>query len=443
MNNNIICFKKYNICIKSFNKYAFALLLSTICACNPAPKAIAQQENTQEETKEAAIAEEHKQNPRFLSEPFFDLGANDTATYFPIIKGKRVGMVVNQTSVVENDVQKHLVDFLLEKEMNIVKIFSPEHGFRGNADAGEKVRDGKDKTTGLPIKSLYGKSKKPSVEDLNGLDVVIFDIQDVGARFYTYISTMHYVMEACAEQNVKVIVLDRPNPNGRYIDGPILKPEFKSFVGMHPVPIVHGMTIGEYAQMINGENWLANGVKCDLTVVKMKQWTHQQRYNLPIKPSPNLPNELSIQLYPFLCLFEGTNVSVGRGTNKQFQVVGMPNFEANIKLSTFTPKSMPGAKYPKHENQLCKGYDFTKTPVEFHFKKKALTLDYLVNFYKTCPSQEAFFLKNGFFNKLAGTDELRKQIEAGMSESQIKKSWAEGLAEYDKMRQAYLLYPLN
>ncbi len=363
------------------------------------------------------------------------VGARQIKRYLPLIEGKRVGIVANQTSTIGKKLKQiHIVDHLKEDyNIDIKKVFAPEHGFRGKADAGELVKDGIDTKTGLPIISLYGKNKKPTRDQLKGLDIVIFDIQDVGARFYTYISSLHYVMEACAEQNIPLLILDRPNPNGHYIDGPILEQTHKSFVGMHPVPIVHGLTIGEYAKMINGEGWLANTIKCDITVIPVKNYTHKTAYSLPIKPSPNLPNDKAINLYPSLCLFEGTTISVGRGTNKQFQVYGAPAF---MKTGfSFTPKPNEGAKYPKHENNECNGYDLTKSKV-----LNELDLSFLLNAYKKAPIKTRFFLKNGFFSKLAGTKLLQQQIENGLSESQIKATWESGLENYKKIRNKYLIY---
>lgn len=365
------------------------------------------------------------------------LGAARLEAYLPELqKAKGVGLVVNPTSVIG---ATHLVDTLLSAGVAVRQIFAPEHGFRGTADAGETVTDGRDSQTGLPIISLYGDNKKPKPAQLEGLNVVVFDIQDVGVRFYTYISTLHYVMEACAEQGIKVLVLDRPNPNGHYVDGPILDPEFKSFVGMHRVPVVHGMTVGEYAKMVNGEGWLKGGVKCDLEVVTCQNYTHSTPYELPVKPSPNLPNNRSIYLYPSLCFFEGTVVSVGRGTNTQFQVYGHP--EATIGDYYFTPESMPGAKYPKLEGKRCRGYTLATTvPGEIR-QQAQLNLSYLVDFYQAYPDKANFFLETLFIDKLAGTDALRKAIIAGQSEEDIRASWAEGLEAYRKMREGYLLYP--
>lgn len=364
------------------------------------------------------------------------VGAKQFKEYATLLDGKSVGIVGNHTSLVDTT---HLVDWLLAKGVDVKKVFAPEHGFRGKADAGEKVDSGKDAKTGLPIISLYGSHKKPTSQDFEGLDIVIFDIQDVGARFYTYISTMTYVMEACAENSVPLIVLDRPNPNGFYIDGPILDKQYKSFVGMHPLPIVHGMTVAELALLFNGEGWLENGVKCDLTVVKCKGYQHSDIYVLPVKPSPNLPNQNAILLYPSLCLFEGTDISVGRGTEHPFEIFGHPNLTQGSFL--FVPKSMDGAGSPKHEGVPCVGWDLTEFGGKNIQQKQHLVIEYLVNAYRDFPSKESFFLANGFFEKLAGTDELRSQIEAGMTADQIRASWQPGLAAFNRTRARYLLYP--
>ncbi|WNB17368.1 exo-beta-N-acetylmuramidase NamZ family protein [Marivirga arenosa] len=356
-------------------------------------------------------------------------GAYKMNEYLKILEGKKVGMVVNQTSVI-NDT--HLVDSLRSYDINIKKVFAPEHGFRGKADAGATVKSGYDEKTGLPIISLYGKNKKPSKEQIEDLDIIIFDIQDVGTRFYTYISTMHYVMEACAENNVELLILDRPNPNGMYVDGPILEMENQSFVGMHPIPILHGLTVGELANMIEGEKWLKNEVSCNFMVIKNQNYSHQSTYSLPIKPSPNLPNDLSIALYPSLCLFEGTVVSVGRGTKKPFQQIGHPTL--TNYTHHFTPVSMPGSsKYPPFENEKCFGLDFTSKEFENGF-----TLKYLIDFYNAFPNKDEFF--NNFFIKLAGTESLQKQIEAGFSEDEIRMSWQAELEAYRKKREKYLIY---
>ena len=372
-------------------------------------------------------------------------GADRTDQYLPLLKNKNIAIVANQTSVLQvlqraevspnimgsKHVTHHLVDYLHNYEgINVQKVFAPEHGFRGKADAGEAIADGKDIKTGIPIISLYGKNKKPSPEQLKGIDVVVFDIQDVGARFYTYISTLHYVMEACAEVNIPVILLDRPNPNGHYIDGPVLEPEHKSFVGMHPVPIVYGMTIGEYGQMINGEQWLANNLKCDLTIIPLENYTHQSTYSLPVKPSPNLPNDVSINLYPSLCFFEGTNVSAGRGTDKQFQVYGSPYLGKTGFI--FTPQPNEGAKHPKHKEKMCFGEDLSASE-----RLANLNLSWLLKAYQQSPKKDFF---NSFFIKLAGTKKLQQQIEQGLSEKEIKANWQQGLNDFKKVREQYLIY---
>ena len=346
-----------------------------------------------------------------------------------------MGVVSNQTGVLTN--KTHLVDFLLANAINVEKIFAPEHGFRGTADAGELIVDGKDTKTGLPIISLYGANKKPKPEQLEGIDILVFDIQDVGARFYTYISSLHYVMEACAENNIPLLVLDRPNPNGFIIDGPILEKEFTSFVGMHPVPVLYGMTIGEYAQMINGENWLHSTIdseqalQCNLKVIPCIQYDRNASYTILEKPSPNLPNDQSINLYASLCFFEGTNVSSGRGTDKQFQIYGSP-FLPNTGFS-FTPEPNLGAKEPMHKGVLCYGEDLsTIEPV------RQIELKWLIRAYNTTQDTSQFFIP--FFNKLAGTKTLQLQIEAGLSERKIKKSWKPGLEQFKEIRKKYLLY---
>ena len=354
------------------------------------------------------------------------LGAERTNIYLPLLKNKKIAIVGNQTSMIANT---HLVDSLLSLKVNVVKVFSPEHGFRGKADAGAIIEDETDDKTGLPIISFYRKNKKPTAEQLKGIEFLLFDIQDVGARFYSYISTLHYVMEAAAENNIKVIILDRPNPNGHYIDGPIREKAFESFVGMHPIPIVHAMTIGEYAQMINGEKWIAR--QCDLTVIEMENYTHDMSYDLPIKPSPNLPNSRSINLYPSLCLFEGTNVSLGRGTEYPFQHFGAPYLKSNY---SFTPKSGEGSKSPTHENKKCFGTDlrFQDNYLE------EINLNWLIESYNNCPEKEKFF--NSFFDKLAGTDKLRLQIIEAKTVKEIKESWQEGLNSFKQKRREYLIY---
>ncbi|WP_165733882.1 exo-beta-N-acetylmuramidase NamZ domain-containing protein [Polaribacter sp. 20A6] len=362
------------------------------------------------------------------------VAANQTVEYLDLLKGKKVGVVANQTSVIfKGDTNVHLVDSLVSLGVDVTKVFAPEHGFRGKADAGEHVEDGIDATTGLPIISLYGTNRKPSHEHLKGLDVMLFDIQDVGVRFYTYISTLHNVMEVCAELNIPLIVLDRPNPNGHYIDGPMLKEEAKSFVGMHPVPTVYGMTIGEYGKMINGEKWLENGIQCDLTVIPLKNYTHNSEYDLPILPSPNLPNAQSINLYPSLCFFEGTNVSAGRGTEMQFQIFGSPFLAKDSFDFSFTPQPNFGAKHPKHEGEVCFGRD-----LRTYKKLSSLNLEWLIESYAQTADKEKFF--NKFFLKLAGTKELQQQIEAGLSSEEIQLSWQNDLTFFKEVRKMYVLY---
>lgn len=358
------------------------------------------------------------------------VGANQLENYLPLLRNKQIAIVANQTSLIN---RSHLVDSLLACGVSIVKVFAPEHGFRGESDAGALINDEIDVKTGLPIHSLYGKNKKPSAEALNNIDLIVFDIQDVGARFYTYISTLHYVMEACAENNVELLVLDRPNPNAHYVDGPILDTAYQSFVGMHPIPIVHGLTIGEYALMINGSFWLKDSIQCNLTVQEMKNYTHSLPYDLPVKPSPNLPNMQSISLYPSLCLFEGTAISVGRGTNLQFQIIGSPLLDSCSY--SFSPSPQSGAKYPKHESLKCCGWDLSKFKID-----KGINLSYLIECFNQYNSKGIPFF-NSFFDKLAGSNVLRVLIEAGWTEAQIKESWQEGLQVYKEQRSNYLIYP--
>lgn len=406
-----------------------------------------------------------KKDTVYTPEEHIIVGANRTEFYLPLLEGKRVGIMANQTSVIfknsseaikvgaQNTVKKvvmginastiskesevlytHLVDSLLATGVDIKKVFAPEHGFRGTADAGETIKDGFDTKTNLPIISLYGEHKKPTPVQLQDIDVMIFDIQDVGARFYTYISSLHYIMEACAEANITLIILDRPNPNGNYIDGPILDMAYQSFVGMHPIPIVHGMTIAEYAIMINGEKWLKNGVQCKLSISEIQNYTRFKMYALPIKPSPNLPNNKAIRLYPSLCFFEGTNVSVGRGTSMQFQIYGSPYLDPLVYDYKFTPRPNPGAKYPKHNGKECFGEDLSQVQT-----LSQIDLSYLINAYKNTTTNKLEFF-NDFFTNLAGTKTLRIQIEKGMSENDIKASWKEGLINFKKNRAKYLLY---
>lgn len=361
--------------------------------------------------------------------PSIQVGALQMAEYLPFLENKKVGLVVNQTSVVG---EMHLADTLLTRGITITKVFAPEHGFRGQADAGEKVRDGVDTKTGLPIISLYGSNKKPTPAQLEGIEVVVFDIQDVGTRFYTYISTMHYVMEACAENRIPVIILDRPNPNGMYVDGPVLDLSVSSFVGLHPIPILHGLTVGELAMMINEEGWLKGKLKCDLTVIKNKNYDHTYRYSLPVKPSPNLPDDLSIALYPTLCLFEGTEISVGRGTYEPFQQIGHPNLKG--MSHEFIPRRIDGmSKYPPHENEICYGIKFDRKPYSSGF-----TLQYLIDFHEAYEGEKPYF--NNFFEKLAGSKKLARQIKDGYSEREIRRTWQPELDNYKALRKKYLLY---
>jgi len=361
------------------------------------------------------------------------IGASHGAEYLSKLKGKNVALVVNQSSLLEGE---HLVDNLLGQQINVVKIFAPEHGFRGRADAGEHLKNGIDGQTGLPIVSLYGKHKKPTRQDLKNIDVLVFDIQDVGVRFYTYLSTLHYIMESATESNIPVIVLDRPNPNGGRVDGEVLNLKYKSFVGMHPVPILYGMTIGEYALMINGEGWLKGHKKADLQVVKLGNYRHTTPYSLPVKPSPNLPNDLSIYLYPSLAFFEGTPISAGRGTVNQFQIYGSPYYKKTN--FTFKPISREGAKYPKYKNKRCYGVDLRGEVIHTN---SGINLTYILDAYKNYRYKNKFFLKNRFIDKLAGSSNLRKQIGAGKSAKQIKQSWQKGLTKFKTIREKYLIYP--
>ncbi|HRX12462.1 MAG TPA: DUF1343 domain-containing protein [Draconibacterium sp.] len=359
-------------------------------------------------------------------------GAEQPEKYLPIIQNKNIGLVVNHTSMV-GDV--HLVDFLLAKNIRIKKIFAPEHGFRGEASAGEEIEDGIDSKTGIPLASLYGKTKKPTSAQLKDMDILIFDIQDVGCRFYTYISTLHLVIEACAENNLQLIVLDRPNPNGDYIAGPVLKPGFESFVGMDPIPVVHGCTVGELANMINGEKWHKASKSCDLKVVTVLNYTHSTDYELPVSPSPNLPNYLSVRLYPSLCFFEATSVSVGRGTDFPFQVLGGLN--RGLGDFKFTPRNIPGvAVNPINEGKVCYGIDLRSLKIIPDF-----TLKYFIDFYNKYENKKDFLTRESWFNTLAGTDELLKLVRAGKSEAEILSHFKPELEEYKVLREKYLLYP--
>jgi uncharacterized protein YbbC (DUF1343 family) len=360
-------------------------------------------------------------------------GAERTREYLPLLKDKTIGIVANQTSMVGD---RHLVDTLLSLGVNIKVIFAPEHGFRDLADDGAVIEGGADPVTGINIISLYTSKKKPLPEDLAGLDYVIFDIQDVGTRFYTYLTTMCYVMEACAENNVKMLILDRPNPNGFYVDGPILDTAFSSFVGIHRIPVVHGMTLGEYASMTDGEGWLKDNIRCDLNVIKCLGYSHSTLYNLPVKPSPNLPNMNSIYLYPSICYSEGTVLSCGRGTPFAFQVLGAPKMPDTG--FSFTPSPMPGAANPKYNGVVCYGIDLRNALSEGLVPKPEINLEWLISAYNAYPEKERFF--TSYFDTLAGSTKLREQIQQGLSAEQIRESWKPGLEEFSKIRAKYLLY---
>ena len=361
-------------------------------------------------------------------------GAEQTELYLETLRGKRVGIIANQTSLIGNT---HLVDTLLSMGVEVTKVFAPEHGFRGEAGAGEHIADGKDPKTGLEVLSLYGKLKKPTPAMLEKTDILLFDIQDVGTRFYTYISTLHYILEAAGENDIEVIILDRPNPNGHYIDGPVLDMKFRSFVGMHPIPIVHGLTIGELTQMILGENWIKK--EPSVQIIPCKGYTHKDYYSLPVRPSPNLPNDRAIALYPSLCWFEGTEVSVGRGTPNPFQIIGFPGCSAGT--FTFTPIDIPGiAMDPPFENKPCSGLDLRDASTS---QKRfiELELDWLIAMYQASPDKDSFFLASGFFDKLCGNSGVREMVIAGKSASEIRASWQSDLLTYKSMRIKYLLYP--
>jgi uncharacterized protein YbbC (DUF1343 family) len=396
-------------------RFIFLTIISTSCS---ARKTDTQRNKTND-------LEQITQNPKTK----IITGADNYANYLHLLKNQKIGIVTNQTGILSN--KTHLVDFLIEKNIAVQKIFAPEHGFRGTADAGEHIVDGKDYKTGLSIISLYGDNKKPKPEQLAGIDIMVFDLQDVGARFYTYISSLHYIMEACAENKIPLLILDRPNPNGRIVDGPILEREFSSFVGMHPIPLLHGMTIGEYAQMINGEKWLKNKIQCKLTVIPCINYNRKMDYSLPVKPSPNLPNDQSVNLYASLCLFEGTNVSVGRGTEKQFQIYGSPYLTKSD--FSFTPKPNFGAQNPVYNGVLCYGEDLST-----YSRLNQLELKWIIKAFQTTTDKSKFF--NPFFTKLAGTKKLQQQIEAGTSEDKIRESWKKGLIEFQEMRKKYLIY---
>jgi len=357
------------------------------------------------------------------------VGAEKDNFYIDLLLNKKIGVVVNQTSIAHG---QPLVDFLISRNVNVTRIFTPEHGYKGVEDAGKLIDNSEDPATGIPIISLYGDNKKPKPEHLQGLDIVVFDIQDVGVRFYTYISTLHYVMEACAENNVKLLILDRPNPNGDYVDGPVLRDGFQSFVGMHPIPVVHGLTVGELAKMINGEYWLKDSLQCKMVIVRVGNYHHQYPYSLPVKPSPNLPNDQAIRLYPSLCFFEGTKMSLGRGTEFPFQAVGYP--DPSFGEFKFIPQNRPGANSPKYMGKACFGKDYRNLHPTPRF-----TIVEIIEFYNKSGRSEDFF--TDYFNKLAGNAELRAQIEAGLTEDEIRLTWTEELNDYKALRRKYLLYP--
>lgn len=376
------------------------------------------------------------------------IGAERFSAYFPLLKGKNIGLVANHTSVVHFaetiyppngeaisvEKEQHLVDLLLDNNFLLKKVFSPEHGFRGTADAGEFVKNGLDTKTDLPIISLYGKNKELHAEMLQGIDMMVFDIQDVGVRFYTYISTLHYVMEACAEANIPLVILDRPNPNGHYIDGPVLDIKYKSFLGMHPVPLVHGMTVGEFAQMINGQRWLRHGGQCTLHIIELLHYTHQTPYSVPVRPSPNLPNDVAINLYPSLGLLEGTNLNAGRGTEMQFQLIGSPYLPQDKYPFSYTPQPNFGSKSPKFNGVLCNGLDLRETP-----RMSRVDLTWIMDAYRNYEKKEAFFNTKNFTTH-AGTEVLQQQIEQGYTFREIRATWLPDLKAYDQMREKYLLY---
>lgn len=411
------------------NTFLFSFILMAACGNSHTGKETI--------TPEAEITQSVASSPK-PSDPVTTgiiTGAENFEKYSALLKGKKVGIVTNQTGIVtlENGKTASAVDFLLDKKVDIKKIYAPEHGFRGTADAGELIKDGKDTQTGLPILSLYGNNKKPKKEQLEGIDIMVFDLQDVGARFYTYISTLHYIIEACGENNIPLIVLDRPNPNGSIVDGPILEKENTSFIGMHPVPVLHGMTIGEYAKMINGEKWTTNATPCQLTVIGCSNYSRTMPYHLLVKPSPNLPNDQAINLYASLCFFEGTNISLGRGTEKQFQIYGSPLLPEAKFGYNFTPQPNTGSKEPPLKGVKCHGEDLSKTE-----KTKRLELKWLIKAYNNTSDKSKFFIP--FFTKLAGTTKLQEQIVSGKSEEQIRETWKDGLAKFKTLRKKYLIY---
>ncbi len=433
------------MCFKVFKNTVLLLVLVTI-SCGSKTKNDLSEKNEILQPFDSAQDRQVQNDNSFQEDKSIVVGANRTEQYLSLLQDKRVGVVANQTSVIFKEIDTaskppindvsytHLIDSLLSLEINIKKVFAPEHGFRGTADAGELVKDGKDTKTGLNIYSLHGKHKKPTKAQLEDIDIMVFDVQDVGVRFYTYISTLHYVMEACAEQNIPLLILDRPNPNGNYINGPVLEKKHSSFLGMHPIPLVHGMTLGEYAQMINGEAWLAEDKTCNITIIEIENYTHESFYSLPIRPSPNLPNDQSIILYPSLGLFEGTDINAGRGTEFQFQRYGAPFLDKNYYQFNYTPIANFGAKYPKHQNKICYGVDLSEVKAERRF-----TLNYIMDAYKHATDKSKVFNTSNF-TAHAGTKKLQKQIEAGLSEAEIKASWQDDLDAFKKIRSKYLIY---
>jgi len=447
-------FKVSMVFIRNAFKNTFLFFFTLLISCGSRTKLSSQASLPEQKPsiqEENFIANAPKQDSTKIIDPII-VGANQMEAYLSLLESKKVAIVGNQTSVIfklpninsflqnegvslDKDKQyTHLVDSLLSKNIVIQKVFSPEHGFRGKADAGEEVTNGKDIKTGLPIVSLYGKNKKPSAKDLSDVEIMVFDIQDVGVRFYTYISTLHYVMQACAENNIPVLILDRPNPNGHYIDGPTLEPQHASFVGVHPIPLVHGMTIGEYAKMINGEGWLGPNLKCNITIIPIKNYTHQSRYSLPIRPSPNLPNDKAINLYPSLGFFEGTTINAGRGTEIQFQIFGSPDFPIDMYDFTYTPQPNFGAKYPKHKGEVCNGIDLRKTE-----RLDSIHLEWLLEAYLNSTNKDGFF-KTKTFTTHAGTLKLQQQIIQGYTAREIKKTWRKDLENFKNIRAQYLLY---
>lgn len=380
------------------------------------------------------LAQKDNSKRNIKSSGDLQVGAQQTNEYLPLVKGRKVAVVANHTSFIS---QTHLVDSLFALGANMKCVFAPEHGFRGEAGAGEKIENQKDGRTGLPLISLYGKHLKPTLDDLKDIEVVLFDIQDVGVRFYTYISTLQYVMEACAEAGIEVIVLDRPNPHGFYVDGPVLKKEFRSFIGLNSVPVVYGLTIGEYARMINEEGWLKDGMKCRLKVIPLQNYSHRDLYQLPIKPSPNLPNMTAVYLYPSLCFFEGTRVSVGRGTTLPFQLIGYPGLRQSD--TSFTPHAIKGvASDPPYRDTLCNGVRLSGFEELYPKTYNRIYLFWLKSMYESYPVKEKFFIP--FFSKLAGNAELQDQITKGLSEDSIRKSWQQDIDQYKQIRKKYLLY---